>query len=608
MLKPIALAALFLTVTLAGCASDPAAEPDQAPVDQGILPPHLRDTLSAPSLGIGPHKEAHFVGSLGVQLYLDWIEPDGDGPFPVILGFTPYQGMDPIEVPGQEGGDPTNTGVFGAGPGDAYSQRLVDWFVPRGYVVAFADVRGNHEAGGCIDQSGPDQWQDGYDYVQWIAEQGWSDGNVGMWGASYVGETQFTTAFLNPPALKTIVPVASVSNQYEWSFYQGVPYELQPFIGMFSYASGSVQPSSDPQQAQNYPEKLTCQPEQFVVGTDFSGDHTDFWVERDYRPYAKQINASVLHIHGLQDWNVRPIHIDPIFNDIVAPKRGIFGQWGHAFPDRGDWAMTEEEFSEGVMDIQTAWYDHWLKGKQNGIMDILPPVLVEDDQEQWWGIDSFPPQDAAWQVMALSATGELMPACGDEHCEIAWGDKEIVDYPEEVLVDFGLVPDEQGFVGDAGMGPDHLVWEFTTQEELRLVGRPYLVFNATTDEASTHWVAHLEVVGKDCGGRSVCDNHGYQDTRHRNGFDQPSDLDGDRYQLRIEFYPQYDVIPAGSTVRLILAHNDGEVQQDATFARSMVHAGPDATLHLPLAPVQVALPHDELPEIFPGYLDGSFQR
>ncbi len=602
MLKALGIAALLLTVVLAGCAGKPSVEIDanQALADKGILSPELRDTLSQPVFDIGAHKEVHFTGTLGVDLYLDWIEPAGDGPFPVILGFTPYQGMDPVEAPGQEGGDPTGTGTFGEGAGDAYSQRLVDWFVPRGYVVAFADVRGNHEAGGCIDQSGPDQWQDGYDYVEWLAGQSWSNGNVGMWGASYVGETQFTTAFLNPPGLKTIVPVASVSNQYEWSFYQGVPYELQPFIGMFSYASGSAMPSSDPNNAGNYPEKLTCQPEQFIVGTDFSGDHTDFWVERDYRPFASQINASVLHIHGLRDWNVRPIHIDPIFNDIVAPKRGIFGQWGHAFPDRGDW----QPDNETLFDIQTAWYDHWLKGSQNGIMDILPPVLIEDDAEQWWGIDSFPPKAQDWGTLALSADGRLVAPA-----DAKAGTLDIVDYPEEVLTNanfFGL--DEQAVVGPAGLAPDQLSWSFVTDAEMRLVGRPYVVFNATTDERSTHWVAHLTIDGKDCGGQAVCDNHGYQDTRHRNGFDQPRDLDGTEYQLRIDLYPQYDVIPAGSTIRLTLMHNDGEVQQDNTFARSIVRVGSDATLHLPLAPLQVAMPHDDLPPIFPGYLDGSFVR
>ncbi len=584
--KTLLTTVTLVAVTLAGCANSSPGTPDPLEV-AGILDPALRAPLSEPIFDIGAHEEAHFMGTEGIQLYIDWIAPEGEGPFPTILGFTPYQGMDPVEVNG-EGGVPGAEG----GAGDAYSQALVDWFVPRGYAVAFADVRGNHEAGGCIDQSGPGQWQDGYDYVQWIADQSWSDGNVGMWGASYVGETQFTTAFLQPPALKTIVPVASVSNQYEWSFYQGVPYELQPFIGMFSYATGSVLPSSDPENAQYYPEKLTCQPEQFVVGTDFSGDHTDFWVERDYRPFADQITASVLHIHGLRDWNVRPIHIDPIYNDIQSPKRGIFGQWGHAFPDRADWQL----------EIQTAWYDHWLKGLDNGIMDILPPVLIEDDAEQWWGIDSFPPTAQEWRAFGLAASGDLVDGNGA-------GDVIIHDYQSEVLVGMGPTPSTQ--VGTAATGhPTFFEWSVKTTEELRLVGRPYLTFNATSSASSTHWVAHLDVVGKDCGGQAVCDNHGYQDTRHRNGFDQPSDVEpGEAYALRIDFYPQYDVIPEGSTLVLRLTNNDGEVQQDPTGSMNTIHLD-GARLHLPLAPMQVPLgtSDDALPEIFPGYLDGSFSK
>lgn len=575
------LVLVLLGSMLAGCFD--GSDPDDASAP--AAPPRV--PISEPTHAIAGHFEEHFTGTTGIQLYIDWLLPDGDGPFPTILGFTPYQGMDPIEAPVGDGG----VGLTGSGAGDPYSQGLVDWFVPRGYAIAFADVRGNHEAGGCIDQTGPEQWQDGYDYVQWIAEQPWSNGNVGMWGASYVGETQFTTAMMDPPALKTIVPVASVSNQYEWSFYQGVPYELQPFIGMFSYFSGSAQPSSDPNNLPLYSEKLECQAEQFGAGLDFSGDHTPFWLERDYRAMAGQITASVLHVHGLRDWNVRPIHIDPIFNDIISEKRGIFGQWGHAFPDREDWAL----------EIQTAWYDHYLKGWHNGILEILPPVLIEDDTEQWWGIDSFPPRAQPWLNLSLSADGVLMPTCGDEHCEILGGQLEIVDYPEEVLVDLGLLPDEQSIIAGQGLAPDRLEWSFVTDQELRLVGRPWLEFTATTDAASTHWVAHLTVDGKDCGGQSVCDNHGYQDTRHRDGMDDPKDLDDAPYRLRIDMYPQYDVVPAGSTVRLVLMHNDNEVQQDPTFARSLVQAGNDARLHLPLAPAQVPLPHDSLPERFPGY-------
>jgi X-Pro dipeptidyl-peptidase len=574
------LALLVAAASFAGCLGTqaPAATNELPP---GILDPALREPLTEPIHGILGHFEHAFEGTTGVKLYVDYFLPDlPEGQkAPVILVFTPYQDPGADEVlPGQ--------------PAEAYRPKLVEYFVPRGYAVAFADVRGNHRAGGCIDQTGPEQWQDGYDYVEWLGTQEWSNGRVGMWGASYDAETQFTTAMMNPPHLATIVPVASVSNQYEWSFYQGVPYEMQPFIGMFSYFQGSAVPSTDPMDAPRYPEKLTCQPEQFGAGLDFSGDMTEFWKTRDYRGMAGNITASVLHVHGLADWNVRPVHVDPLFNDIKSEKRAVFGQWPHAFPDRKDWDA-----------LLNAWYDHFLMGRENGILDILPPVLVEDDQEGWHGMEAFPPLAQEWLTLSLSADGRLVPPGAAEDGELS-----LRDYPEEILTSTFLSTSGPG--SDLSGVPDQLVFEWETEEELRLVGRPWVGLTARTDKASTHWVAELVVEGKDCVindkvFQPVCDNVGYQDTRHLDGLDRPKDLTpGEPYALTIRMFPQYDVVPAGSKVKLILRHNNADVQQDTTGATSTVLLSPEtpALLHLPLAPASVPLPHDELPPIYPGYL------
>lgn len=572
-------AAVLLAAAVAGCVDEDDPSPP-APGGTGA-----REGLTEAVHDVGPHLDHTFVGTTGVQLYVDFVlpEPLPEGGAPVILVFTPYQSADGSVDPGE--GQPV-------GDDPPYNEGLVATFVPYGYAVAFADVRGNHNAGGCIDQTGPEQWQDGYDYVEWLGTQDWSNGKVGMYGASYDGETQFTTAMMAPPHLATIVPVASVSNQYEWSFYQGVPYELQPFVGMFSYFTGSAVPSTRPQDAALYPEKAECQAQQFTAGTDFSGDHTTFWKERDYRPMAKQIQASVLHVHGLADWNVRPIHIDPLFNDIDAEKRAIFGQWGHAYPDRDDW-----------QDLLHAWYDHFLFGRDNGILDKLPPVLIEDSTGQWHGIGSFPPQDATWLELELSADGTLTLPGGAQA-----GDLMVTDYPSEVLTDPGAprpFPD-----GTLLQDPSERVFTWTTPTDLHVVGRPEVHLNLSTDTTSTHWVALLEWGTPDCpyatnptseNGCPNSGNAGYQDTRHRAGFDAPSDLTpNEKYGLTVRMYPQYDVIPAGSEVRLVLTNNDGHVSQDNTFARNTVHLGSgQGLLRLPLHGGGVPLPEDTLPDVFP---------
>lgn len=548
-------------MALAGCLGGDGDDAGNDPMGAAAL----RVPLTEPQHAIGAHQEHTFVGTEGTQLFVDWYQPlvpDGQT-VPVILEFTPYQGPDLPSESG-EGTDPS---------ADAHNKGLVDYYVPRGYAVAFADVRGNHNAGGCIDQTGQEQWQDGYDYVEWLGTQSWSNGKVGMRGASYPGETQFTTAMMQPPHLATIVPVASVSNQYDWNFYNGVPYELQPTIGMGGYLAGSVVPSTNPENAPLYPEKLECQAEAMAAGVDFSGDHTAFWTERDYRGMAGLIDVPTLHVHGLRDWNVRPVHIDPLFNDMTTEKRGIFGQWGHAYPDRDDWKW-----------IENAWYDHHLLGLNNGIMDILPPVLIEDDDAQWWGIDAFPPRDAPEVVLELSADGSLVaPGNADP------GEAVLHDYPTEVITDPQVTTVPVQLVGTSLTGHGtHAAWTFVTDQELRLVGRPTLSFEATSSAASTHWVAELTVDGENCAGQAVCQNHAYHDTRHRDGFDSPSDVTpGEAYTMNMVFYPQYDVIPAGSTLRLTLTNNNADITQDPTNSENHVFLGGEvpALLTLPLAPL-----------------------
>ncbi len=91
-------------------------------------------------------------------------------------------------------------------------------FINHGYAVVMQDVRGRYGSGGVFDvlnQEGPD----GYDTLNWIAAQPWSDGKVGMIGGSYVGIAQGRVALLNNPHLKAIFPVVSGSDDYMDRYY-----------------------------------------------------------------------------------------------------------------------------------------------------------------------------------------------------------------------------------------------------------------------------------------------------------------------------------------------------------------------------------------------------
>src|SRR5689334_3393462 len=91
-------------------------------------------------------------------------------------------------------------------------------FVEHGYAVVVEDVRGRYDSQGAFDplrQEGPD----GYDTIEWIARQPWSDGKVGMIGGSYRGIVQWKVALLNNPHLKAIFPVVAGADEYRDRFY-----------------------------------------------------------------------------------------------------------------------------------------------------------------------------------------------------------------------------------------------------------------------------------------------------------------------------------------------------------------------------------------------------
>ncbi len=521
-----------------------------------------------------------------------WVEvyrpADAETPVPVILVKTPYQGIQEMRKHAAECGflDPAGldagdcaASIRECAPLDGdrcpYIEWLIDYFAPRGYAVAFSDVRGNHNSGGCSDQSGPKQWEDGYHMVEWLAAQTWSNGKVGMYGASYDAETQITTALLNPPGLKTIVPSASVSNQYEFNFYDGVAYTGGALQTAASFFALSTMPGSHPNAITSYPQRLECQDEVIEAGLDSSGDWSEYWEKRDYRKGASGIEASVLQTHGLHDANVKPNHLDGFWNELTSEKRLVVGQWEHSQPQRADWLL-----------ILHRWYDHYLHGIDTGILADLPPVLAEDTRGRWHGLDAYPPE--------TNETVSFWPA--KNHTMAAQhggsGALTIIDPPRQIArATITSSPFYEHLVGK----PSHLVFETgPLNETLHTMGRPLLHLHAETDEKRTRWAAQLILVGGD--GNETLLNRGYMNTRHRDGPENPQDLEPDRpYSLTLRMFPQNDVIPAGTTLRLVITNTDDEVRQDTTYATSKVRFGPDKTrLELPLKPPTTSYPADRL--------------
>lgn len=139
----------------------------------------------------------------GVKLHASIYKPQKLAkPRPAIVTITPYQA-------------------------DSYHEQAV-FFADHNYVFVAVDSRGRGNSGGKFVPF-VHEGKDGYDVVEWVAQQKWCNGNVGMWGGSYGGFNQWATLKENPPHLKTIVPVASAYPGIDFPAPGGIfqPYFMQ---------------------------------------------------------------------------------------------------------------------------------------------------------------------------------------------------------------------------------------------------------------------------------------------------------------------------------------------------------------------------------------------
>jgi predicted acyl esterase len=488
-----------------------------------------------------PETQRHVVEAHdGVDLYVEtWLPEalDGKKPpakVPTILIMTPYVSQGAEEYP------------EGSLPG------FIDYYNARGYAVAQHHVRGTGESGGCLEQTASDQWKDGANVVEYLGKEApWSNGKVGMYGASYDAETQISTAGLGAPEkvkyLKAIVPTASVGSQYDWNYMDGVPWTGATFLGNASYlASVSMMPGQEP-APQHYPEKLDCQDEVMGESANVNGNYTEYWKNRELRQGAPNVKAATLMVHGLRDFNVQDITLQGWFNHLPksTPHTGLFGVWNHAFP--GAHSAVEGEWARGDWyDMVTAWFDRYLKGKRATKVDKWPAVQMQRSDGQWWSVKEYPNTGTRLGQLALSAEGALGTA---------------KPTGESVFT-------EQVQVGEPVEG-QYLVFETKKlKKPLHVTGQPMLDLWVKSSTEDGHLATELEVIGAD-GEPLVHEGsyaalhatYGARSLQHiapmpRGWFEQETSepvVPNESIHMTLRMLPTDLVVPKGGSLRLTIA-------------------------------------------------------
>ena len=267
----------------------------------------------------------------GVELATTVYFPEGDGPWPAILTRTPY-----------------NKASYGGDRATRYTD--------AGYLFATQDVRGKFASQGEYNPF-EDDIEDGYDTVEWLADQDFCNGKVGLTGASAMGITSNLAAAADPPSLVcAYVIVAPQSLFAESRFIGGIFKE--------AHAGGWM-------RAQGVPEEEIQQYKTRAV-------MDERWRATDFVHHIHKIDIPIYNVGGWYDIFLQGNILNFQYlqhhgrDGAKGNQKLRMGPFGHGelsggleYPDGGG--------LQGDYDEEIAWFDHWLKGIDTGIMDE-PPV------------------------------------------------------------------------------------------------------------------------------------------------------------------------------------------------------------------------------------------
>lgn len=357
-----------------------------------VDPSTLYPELSQPTMQTKAEKGVRVKMRDGVELVADIVRPADDAKHPTILERTPY---------GRE----------------ILSQLEGDWWAKRGYVHIVQDVRGRNESAG--------EWtpfvnerKDGYDTIDWIAKQGWSDGKVGMIGGSYVGWVQWAAAVEAHPALKCIVPQVSPPDPFfNFPIDHGVPM-LFGALWWSNFVKEKKVPAV-PQTPKDF-EKLKTLPLS-KVDDEALGQNLPFydaWLQKEtpaafagatFMPEMNKIKIPVLHISGWWDGDGIGTKLNWANMRALGHKNQwlIYGPWTHLF--NSSTRLGDVDYGpEAIIDLDSIylrWFDTWLKNKQVN-WEKQPRVhAFVTGANQWRELGDWPDSRSQMMTLYLSSRG-----------------------------------------------------------------------------------------------------------------------------------------------------------------------------------------------------------
>jgi putative CocE/NonD family hydrolase len=300
-------------------------------------------------------------------------------------------------------------------------------WVKAGYIFVAQDCRGKFASEGVMSPYNG-EGQDGYDTLEWITHQAWSNGRVAMTGASYVGGVQWQAAVENPPGLVALAPTATWSSFYR-NIYLGGSVRLALIA---SWLAGNAPKPADAQPRDlgeaylRFP--LTDVDEAIgwsIPWLDAFLAHPEpngFWTRLDLTPRLPSLQLPALHVVGYYDYFSR----ESVGNFVVMQQQAldpatrkqqrlILGPWDHG--TIGKSKVADVDFgSSAALDlfaIQQDWFDRHLKQDAAAAAKPFPPVQYFSlGDHVWHDANTWPPEGVRPTEFFLHSNGDANSRSG----------------------------------------------------------------------------------------------------------------------------------------------------------------------------------------------------
>ena len=504
----------------------------------------------------------------GVKLSADIYLPDAPGPFPTVLHRTPYDNS--LSRVMTRGRDQVDRG-FG-------------FYPSRGYAFVAQDCRGRFDSEG-VFYAWHDDITDGYDTQEWVGAQPWCDGNIGTVGSSYGALTQWLSAPLRSRYLRAMVPRVSQSDFWRETNYFGGAFSLALNLTWAFRNSGRTTQNMD---HHDWDEVFRWLPlvdsaRKAGRGVKFYQDwiehptYDDYWRQVSNLDKFHEIDVPVFNMGGYFDsyGNASFLNFCGMVDDGRTPQtrrsqKLLIGPWGHTLAastrlgqlDFGPDSMVD------LLEMELRWFDYWLKGIDNGVMDE-PPIKLFVMGDNVWRLEHEWPlartrfteyylhgDGGAGRLVSDGSLSEEPP--GDEPADVYQYDPA---NPVPTLGGNHEVNPKIMPVGPWDQRPiearqDVLV--YTTAPlaaDVEVTGPVEAKLFASSSAPDTDFTAHLVDVYPDGKAMIMCE--GVLRARYRDSIERPALMEPDTvYEFRVEMGVTSNVFKRGHAIRLDISSSN----------------------------------------------------